>query len=496
LHPGAAIALRRLDMNEMDVAKAIAAGELASPQPYHNMWMFDGRISGTGIALRPALKEFVMRKPENYLTAEFLERCNGLPVVMLHPDDTLLNSEEFGQRVVGAVMYPYIKGDEVWGIFRIYDQQTVDLLINEAMSTSPAVLIRSSENFKLELEDGKTLLVEGRPSLVDHIAIVPRGVWDKGDPENLGIKIDAEVKADARGDSVMAEEKKEETKVEDKKAGDSGTQLDKLLTSLDALGKRMDAACSRLDSMEAEDKKRADAMRKDAEEEEKKEEKKADGEKPDFLKKDAKKDAEDDPDEKTKAERLAADKAKKDAAEESEKKADAARADAFTALKADHDGLKKVIADLQAKMTPKQLTDAEQDAMLQTQARADSVYAKFGLKAPRPMDGETQLAYRRRLANGMKKHSKPWKDIALDGFGADAFANVENQIYADADSASQHPDDLEPGELRPVVSMDQATGLRTTTFVGNGTFIRQLTRPGRLVADGSIAKAAFANRHG
>lgn len=196
LHPGAAVALRRLDMNELDVARAIAAGELTSPQPYQNMFLFALRITGTGVAYRPALKEFVYRKPSNYLTDDFLQRCNGLAVIMLHPDETLLNSEEFGERVVGSVLLPYIQGDEVWGVAKIYDTEAIELLCSDQMSTSPAVLIRTTENFKLELGDGKTLLVEGRPSLLDHIAIVPRGVWDKGDPENVGVKVDA------RADSV------------------------------------------------------------------------------------------------------------------------------------------------------------------------------------------------------------------------------------------------------------------------------------------------------
>ena len=43
LHPGCRIALERLAMNELDVARAIADGRLASPQRYENVWRRSSR---------------------------------------------------------------------------------------------------------------------------------------------------------------------------------------------------------------------------------------------------------------------------------------------------------------------------------------------------------------------------------------------------------------------------------------------------------------------
>jgi hypothetical protein len=38
----------------------------------------------------------------------------------------------------------------------------------------------------MTLEDGSVLLIEGKPSLLDHVAICELGVWDKGkDPEGI-----------------------------------------------------------------------------------------------------------------------------------------------------------------------------------------------------------------------------------------------------------------------------------------------------------------------
>ncbi|MHB8915877.1 MAG: hypothetical protein ACYC4K_08710, partial [Thiobacillus sp.] len=65
-------------INELTIAKQIQSGELSSPQQYENIWLFDVRVTGTGTSYRTALEEYVYRPPENFLTDEFLERCNGL----------------------------------------------------------------------------------------------------------------------------------------------------------------------------------------------------------------------------------------------------------------------------------------------------------------------------------------------------------------------------------------------------------------------------------
>lgn len=191
LLPGVEVALRRLSMTETDVAEAIRDGELASPQPFENAVLVDMRVSGTGISYRPKLKEWVYRRPEIYLTDTFLRRCQGIPVIYEHPDNTVLDSKSFTQRIVGVMQLPYIKGEDVWGIARIYDRETAKEIASETLSTSPSVVFRDpTVNYEIELEDGKTLLVEGNPSYLDHLAICENGVWDKGgDP--IGIRVDS-----------------------------------------------------------------------------------------------------------------------------------------------------------------------------------------------------------------------------------------------------------------------------------------------------------------
>lgn len=167
---------------ELDIVKAIRDGELSSPQNFANMMLIALRITGTGVAYRSAHQEFVFRDPSLYLNDEFLERCQGLPVIVEHPKGAL-NSAEFHDRIVGMISLPYVQGDEVWGIARIYDSETSQMLETEQLSTSPCVVFQSpaTDNSKIDV-NGATVLIEGKPQLLCHVALCAVGVWDKSGP--------------------------------------------------------------------------------------------------------------------------------------------------------------------------------------------------------------------------------------------------------------------------------------------------------------------------
>jgi hypothetical protein len=186
-------------MDELGIAEAMAAGDLASPQRYMNVWLFAIRITGTGVSYRRQLDEHVYRLPDNYLNERFLKRCNSLEVIWLHPTKTAtLTSAEFGNRVIGSIFLRYIREDEVWGIAKIYDDDCAEAMREQQLSTSPTVVFRESDSTQLEAEDGSTLLIEGKPILLDHVAICPLGVWDKGGAP-AGI---------SRGDEAMTDDEK------------------------------------------------------------------------------------------------------------------------------------------------------------------------------------------------------------------------------------------------------------------------------------------------
>src|SRR6185437_14613464 len=294
-------------MTELEAAEGIRDGRLQSPTKLGGMWLWAMRITGTGASFRPQHDEFVWRPSEHYLNDEFLARCNGLPVVWEHPSDKAkLDSEEFGKRVVGSIMLPYIKDQDVFGIARVYDTEANELMQEKQFSTSPGVVFMAGDgNQTVEITDDYHLLVEGKPSLLDHLAIVPNGVWDRGgDPTG--------VLTTALQQGVgMTEEEKAAA------ARDDAAKLDKALAALDAMSRRFDA-------MEAE---KADRARKDAEEAEAK----------------------------AAAEKEREDKARKDAEETERKDAqarrDAARKDRFGARKdgeSDEDFGKRMDADEEA----------------------------------------------------------------------------------------------------------------------------------------------------
>ena len=235
------------EITELQVAEKIRDGILPSPQQFGNIHLFAMRISGTGVSYRAKDDEFVYRDPALYLTDEFMARCNGLPVIIEHPPENMLNSEEFSKRVIGTILLPYlVDGEEksVWGIAKIYDDAASQMMIENQLSTSPAVVWKTkNSNGIIELDDGSVMLVEGKPSLVDHLAVVPQGVWDKGG-EPSGVLIEKESSMTVENKEAEKEpkdfpevEKKPEAEFEAKKddGGDVMAALAAIMQRLEKL---------------------------------------------------------------------------------------------------------------------------------------------------------------------------------------------------------------------------------------------------------------------
>jgi hypothetical protein len=445
---------------ELDIARSIRDGVLPSPQKIGTMWLWDTRITGTGAAYRAGLKEFVWRDPSLFLTDEFVARCNGLPLIWNHPEKTSkLNSEEFGNRVIGTVMLPYIKGDEVRGVCRVYDDQAIDAMNRDQLSTSPGVVFSPTDgNQTFELPEGHTFLIEGIPSLLDHSAVCDAGVWDKA-AKPSGILTSALNESDSMTDEQKAAAAREDA-----------AKLDKVLAHLDSLGKRMDSYdASRKDAEEKKaEEERADKARKDAAEAEEKA--KADRARRDAARKDrfgARKDGESDEDMKKRFdaeedaarkdameegcdETVAADRARKDrkdaetadearALEKANKaREDAARKDAAGA-NAEIADLKSQLAALTASMreVTRQTSAADRDALAQAQSKFDSVAAMHGERADPPLPGESPLAYRKRNLDRFKKHSAQFKDSRFDSLDTAMLEPIEKIIVDEAVEAAR-----------------------------------------------------------
>lgn len=430
---------------EFDVAKAIQSGELASPQQFGNLWLFDVRITGTDTAYRESLNEYVYRPPEHYLNDDFLARCNGLPVIVEHPEGKALDTEEFRRRIIGTIFIPYIKGEEVWGIAKIFDEAGADLMLSTHGSTSPAVVFqRSDGNKKIEMDDGSHLLIEGIPSLLDHLAICGEGVWDKGNGPS-GVNI---------GDSAMPESDKEVIKkgIEETTEGKEDRKDSDMPAWADALSKKMDSILEKHDALS----KRMDCI--DRKDEDKKEEEKEHKEEGKDIKKLEEAHKEEGEDEK---------KDRKDSEKEEEKdRKDFAEKEAMKDARMD--SVSREMAEFREwkKSVSRPLSYADKDELASIQSRFDSLAARFGETIQPPLLGETPTSYHRRLISRFQKHSERCKNVRLDSLDAQSFPIIADQIYADAQSAASSASLSPSGGLRAETFTDFA-GRKCTRYFGD-----------------------------
>lgn len=429
-----------MSLTELEVAERIRDGTVPSPVKFSNMWLVNLRITGTGLAYRAGLKEHVWRDPKLYLNEEFLRRCNGLPVIANHPDDAVLTEEDFKSRIVGSVMLPYIRGDEVWAVCRVYLQSIVEEIAEGDVSTSPSVVFNSTSG-NVEVQEGDTnFLIEGVPFLVDHIALVTKahgslGVWDKD-------RIPAGVEVTNTGEIEMEKEELQ--------ALLQGVVSD----ALQGINQKIDGVVTRMDSLEQRDKARADAEEQ------------------------AKKEAE----EKAKADEAAEEQRKADeaAAKEAEEKAkadEAAAKDAEEKAKADSEAEEQRKADEEAE---KERNDS---ALAEAQAKADSAFSACGKNAPAPFSGENALDYRKRALIAMQKHSPAHKDVNIRAIADSAtLAVLEDAIFSAARQSIEKEMMSTQGQLHKRIRNDEA-GRRITEYQGDpNVWLGAFKIPGRRLA--------------
>jgi hypothetical protein len=421
------------------------------------------------------------------LTDEFQARISGLPVVWEHPvKKALLDSEEFGKRVVGTVMLPYVKGDEIWSICRLYDDEAIKAITEDQLSTSPSVVFSPADgNQTVKLEDGKTLLIEGVPSYICHLAICPNGVWDKLGPPD-GIRTDFPTTS-TEGTVGMAENI--EKLLADILSGqktvlDNQTALTARMDSIDAAADKVRKDAAEAEEKATADKARRDAARKDrfgarkdgesykdwkarhdADETAMMDAMRKDGDDEETARgcaKDARKDSED------REAGEGGETFKKWAEEENgedEHREDAARMNSVTQENAD---LKARLTAMEATMkglTTERSVD-ESAALGAAQARADSIAAQFGDKAPAPFTGEASLSYRKRLVGRFQRHSARFKDAKLDGLDATQLGAIEDFVYQDAQVAARNPA-TGAGLGKLIAHTRHEGGREVTTYTGD-----------------------------
>ena len=191
-------------------------------------------------------------------------------------------------------------------------------------------------------------------------------------------------------------------------SGSSGEHLDKFLSAMDAMSRKLDDAFDRLDHMEREDARRKDAHRKRDD--------------------DAHRRHEDDDDD----------------GEDGEMREGRSPGEP-----------REVVAD----------SAARRNALADAQTRVDAVAQRFGQRGDGPLHGEGVMAYRRRQLRRYQRFCPMYKAADLDTINDPAvFAGVEEKIYADACAAADTVD-IRPGTLRMRTRVTES-GHRINDFFG------------------------------
>jgi hypothetical protein len=478
-------------MTDIEAAREVRDGRLPSPWSLGNSWLFAIRVSGTGGSFRSGRDEFVWRNPDQWLTDETLQRCAGLPVTWGHPEGDILTSKEYGQRVIGACVLPYIRGDEIWSVARINDADAARAMTQHQFSTSPCVMFPGGgEGERIEGDDGSTLLIEGRPALLDHVAICEQGVWDKdGEPSGV-LTGEADVAEDDRLAEILAAIQNVGERVAALEEGRAAADkhLRKHIADDEPDRPMHERVADLRKRFDDDDRSRlSDATRR-------------------FLDKTC--DDDDDNDDKATREArrdarrlLAADdrRARRDDDDDRRRHDDdrRRRRDFEPRRREDehgHDPMdvegtqpRPTAADAQYVGAP-HLTKRENDElrsrMAAMQCRADSIYAAFSESAPRFLDGETALAYQRRLLRDFQKHSPVYRNIDLRSIADPALLEAAATIiYADAMTANRNQQNqfARQGVLVERKRRD-ATGREISEFYGDPlVWMSQFMMPRRRV---------------
>jgi len=154
---------------EYDAAIAISQGKLASPffVETTGYWLVDMRITGTGFSYRPESDVFVYRDSDFYTSENVMAMCHGLPVIINHGsfDDSV---------IIGTVFYPFVQGDELRCVAKIFNKSAMQHMTENYVSTSPSF---QSATVKFNEVD-----IDLPPLSAKHLAILFNGeigVWDK-----------------------------------------------------------------------------------------------------------------------------------------------------------------------------------------------------------------------------------------------------------------------------------------------------------------------------
>ena len=147
---------------------------------------------------------------------------------------------------------------------------------------------------------------------------------------------------------------------------------------------------------------------------------------------------------------------------------DRARRDAQ--VMAENRRLAAKIAEMESRLSAvyREPSIEDREALAEARSRADVLYqALENRPASSPIPGESPIAYRKRLVDGLRKYSDRMKDVRVDALTGEAFAVIEDRIYTDAEKAIRSDAIIPANTLRPITVNDR--GHFRTDYVGDSS---------------------------
>jgi hypothetical protein len=123
------------------------------------------------------------------------------------------------------------------------------------------------------------------------------------------------------------------------------------------------------------------------------------------------------------------------------------------------------------------------DAARKFQEFYDSTLRRVGMRAPQPILGTTVNDYRRETLRTIKRtflpESHPLYQVQMRGLRSDALQALEPQVLQACVVEANNPAHVPPGELRKIEEYDQYGQVKTIKFIGQESFVKQMSIPGR-----------------
>jgi hypothetical protein len=126
----------------------------------------------------------------------------------------------------------------------------------------------------------------------------------------------------------------------------------------------------------------------------------------------------------------------------------------------------------------------QQQLIAQWQSYFDEQLRDVGVRAPPSIAGQSPDNYVRETCRTLKRSYLPqnneYYQVNYRGLRADALSTLVPQLVGEVKKQIKNPANLDPGEIRPIVTRD-INGVERRDWVGQESFVRAMTRLGRRV---------------